>query len=111
MCIRDRTCTTPAVGQTGTITCTRATLASGSTATFTLVEDVVALNGTVVLSATVTSTAPPVDVNPANNTSSTTATIINQGAPLFDPLVGGITAALLAAAAGVWSRVRRRAAA
>jgi uncharacterized repeat protein (TIGR01451 family) len=101
-------CATPAVGATGTITCTRSTLTSGSSAVFTLVEDVVALSGTVTLTATITSAPPPVDVDPTNNTSTTTATVINLGAPLADPLVGGITATFIVLVGGGWWLRRRR---
>lgn len=73
------TCTTPAVGANGTITCTAATLANGATATFTLtVRVATGATGNVTNTATVLSTtadpdagdttdgAPPVTLAPAS---------------------------------------------
>lgn len=47
------TCTTPAVGSTGTITCNGATLANGASASFTLTVRSNATNGTVINNASV----------------------------------------------------------
>lgn len=75
------TCTTPAVGATGTITCNAATLASGATATFTL-------NVTVANSASgsVTNTANAshsgTDGNGGNNGGSSPAVTITPSADL-----------------------------
>ncbi len=70
-------CTTPAVGATGTITCTdTATLASAGTAAFTLVVTVnpATVGGTVISgSANVSSTS---DTNAANNTAASTVTVL-----------------------------------
>jgi uncharacterized repeat protein (TIGR01451 family) len=60
------TCTTPAVGANGTITCTAAALANGASATFTLTTTVDAASGTVTNSAT--ATHPDVDPDPVNST-------------------------------------------
>lgn len=60
------TCTTPAVGTTGTIACSAAMLANGATATFTLVTTVSAVSGTVTNSATASSAAT--DPDPLDNT-------------------------------------------
>lgn len=63
------TCTTPAVGSTGTITCTNASFASGATATFTLVVQVApGTTGNVANTATATSAAS--DPSPASGSSS-----------------------------------------
>jgi uncharacterized repeat protein (TIGR01451 family) len=94
------TCTTPAVGSSGTITCTAATLASGATATFTLNVRVAAnaTTGTVTNNAGVTTTtgdpdgtdnndaAPPVTLAPASAdlsiTKTTAATSVMPGGTL-----------------------------
>jgi uncharacterized repeat protein (TIGR01451 family) len=70
-------CATPAVGGTGTITCTIASLAAGGSATFSIVVNVPAgATGQITNTATVsTSTSDP---NSANN-SSTVATAITTG--------------------------------
>jgi len=66
------TCTTPAVGATGTITCNAATLASGANATFTLTVRVAAnATGSVVNSATISSATS--DPNGGNGASSAPA--------------------------------------
>ena len=72
------TCTTPAVGAAGTITCTIATF-NGGAATFTLVVAVnAATSGGTVLTDTATIAASGTDPTPADNTASTTTTV--QGA-------------------------------
>ena len=73
---------TPAVGSPGTVTFSAASLASGDTATFTLVAEVdlsVVNNST--LSCTATATAATTDPNPANN-SATANTTARSGADL-----------------------------
>jgi uncharacterized repeat protein (TIGR01451 family) len=73
------TCTNPAVGGTGAVSCTLTTLANGASATFTIVYKVGASvsNGTTITNtANVTSTTP--DPNSANNTSSSTSTVTNS---------------------------------
>src|SRR5207245_143853 len=70
------TCTTPAVGSTGTVSCTTASLASGATATFTIVVQVSPStpDGTTISNtATVTSTTS--DPNLLNNTATATTTV------------------------------------
>jgi uncharacterized repeat protein (TIGR01451 family) len=70
-------CTTPAVGAGGTVTCTHTSLPPGS-AVFTLTVQVGAAvpNGTV-LSNTATVTAAASDLNPGNNTATATTTVTN----------------------------------
>ncbi|HEX6096204.1 MAG TPA: DUF11 domain-containing protein [Thermoanaerobaculia bacterium] len=58
-------CTTPAVGTSGTITCTAATLANGASRTFTLVVEANGTSGSVTNSAAVSSDAT--DGNPGNS--------------------------------------------
>jgi uncharacterized repeat protein (TIGR01451 family) len=69
------TCTTPAVGATGTITCTAATLANGASRTFTLVVEVAAgASGSIVNSGSVTSAATDGNSgNSGSNSSGVTA--------------------------------------
>jgi uncharacterized repeat protein (TIGR01451 family) len=74
-------CSTPAVGGTGTINCTAASLASPGVASFTITVRVNFCigNGTVVPNtATVTSTTS--DPNAGNNTASTVTTVSDSGA-------------------------------
>jgi uncharacterized repeat protein (TIGR01451 family) len=83
------TCTTPAAGATGTITCSIGTLTAGQSATFTLV-----FNGTnqvaqITNTATVTSTT--LDPNPANNTA-TASTFILLFVPALSPMMLGFLA-------------------
>ena len=70
------TCTTPAVGTTGTVSCTNASLAVSGTTTFTLTVTVPAAtaSGTVITnSALVTSNTP--DAFPSNNIASASTTV------------------------------------
>jgi uncharacterized repeat protein (TIGR01451 family) len=71
------TCTTPTVGGTGAVSCTIASLAASTTATFTLVVNV---NSTVVEGTTITNTvsvsSTTSDPNPANNSSTVTTQIV-----------------------------------
>ena len=78
-------CTTPPAGGTGTITCTAATLASGASATFTLVVRSHQI-GTATNTVTVTSTTA--DVNPANNTAVASTVIIDTTVPICRPTIG-----------------------
>ena len=76
------TCSTPAVGGTGTVSCTIATLPASGSASFTLVVNVAAAtpNATIVTNtASVTSADDPV---PGNN-SATTTTTVSAGANLL----------------------------
>ncbi|MFP5245583.1 MAG: hypothetical protein ACLGH0_02730, partial [Thermoanaerobaculia bacterium] len=86
-------CTTPAVGASGTVTCTIATLASGATANFTLTVRANGSTGTVTNSASVMSAtadpnggngsddAPPVTLAPASADVSITKTTATTSAP------------------------------
>jgi uncharacterized repeat protein (TIGR01451 family) len=75
-------CTTPAVGGTGTITCTTASMANGATASFTIVVNVTAVSGAIV--NTVTGSSDAFDVDLTNNNAIATTTI---NAPLSADLV------------------------
>jgi large repetitive protein len=70
------TCTNPGVGNTGTVTCTIASLADNAAATFTLVVNV---SGTAEtgsnLSNTATVSTTTEDPNPANNTATTNTSV------------------------------------
>ena len=66
------TCTTPAVGTNGTITCNAATMANGASATFTLVVEVAASSGTFSNTASASSTAN--DPNGGNSSGSSPVT-------------------------------------
>jgi uncharacterized repeat protein (TIGR01451 family) len=90
------TCTDPSVGGTGTISCTRATLANGASSTFTVVVKVnasTATGTTITNSATVSSTTT--DPTSTNN-SATATTSVNTSADLAvtktdspDPVTAG----------------------
>ncbi|TMC76013.1 MAG: DUF11 domain-containing protein [Chloroflexi bacterium] len=79
------TCSTPAVGGTGSVTCNIATLAAGATASFALVVKVDANtpDGTV-LSNTVTVTSTTTDPVPGNNSATETTKVKNVPAPSAD---------------------------
>jgi uncharacterized repeat protein (TIGR01451 family) len=66
-------CTTPAVGGTGTITCTIASLANGGSASFTVVVNVTAVSG--VITNTVSGSSDAFDNALANNSAVATTTI------------------------------------
>jgi uncharacterized repeat protein (TIGR01451 family) len=66
-------CTTPAIGGTGTISCAAATMASGATATFSVVVNVTAAAGTV--TNTVATSSDNYDPAFANNSATATTTI------------------------------------
>jgi uncharacterized repeat protein (TIGR01451 family) len=68
------TCTTPAVGASGTINCTRASLASGGTGTFTVVVDVLTTSGTI--GNTVTGDSDTFDPDASDNTATTSTTVL-----------------------------------
>jgi uncharacterized repeat protein (TIGR01451 family) len=68
------TCATPAIGASGTITCTNASFASGASATFTLVVSVLASSGTVI--DTVQVSSPLQDTVSTNNSAQVTTTIL-----------------------------------
>jgi uncharacterized repeat protein (TIGR01451 family) len=68
-------CTNPAVGATGTITCTNSSLSSGATAVFTLVVRVgAAVTDGTTISNTASVSSSTADPNSANNTATTTTT-------------------------------------
>ena len=69
-------CTTPAVGATGTVTCSIATLASGATGSFTLITKVNAgtATGTVITDTDMGSSAIT-DPNPSNNSATANVTV------------------------------------
>jgi len=73
------TCTTPAVGGTGTVSCTKASVAVAESAVFTLVVNVASTtpSGTVI-SNTATVSSATVDPNPANNSATSTTTVTTQ---------------------------------
>jgi uncharacterized repeat protein (TIGR01451 family) len=67
-------CTTPAVGGTGTITCTIASLANAASASFTVVVNVTAVSG--VITNTVSGSSDAFDNTPANNSAVATTTVL-----------------------------------
>ncbi|HEV7763978.1 MAG TPA: DUF11 domain-containing protein [Thermoanaerobaculia bacterium] len=69
------TCTTPAVGATGLITCTNASFADGASSSFTLVVEVIASPGNFV-SDTVTGDSDASDVTPGNNSATAVTTVL-----------------------------------
>jgi uncharacterized repeat protein (TIGR01451 family) len=68
-------CTTPAVGGTGTVQCDTASLAAGATANFTLVVKVSGAAGGTTLSNTATVSSDTADPNTANNTDTEPTTV------------------------------------
>jgi hypothetical protein len=67
-------CTGPAVGTNGPVTANLGTLASGSTATVTIVVNVTAPAGST-LTNTAVVTSAVTDPNPANNSGTTSTTV------------------------------------
>ena len=90
-------CTTPAVGANGTVTCTIANLAAGATAAFSLVVTTpLAASGTITNTATVSELAAS-DFNPSNNSASASTTISPSPAiPAMSPLMLALLAIALA---------------
>ncbi len=72
-------CTTPAVGGTGTVSCTKASVAVAESAAFTLAVNVASTtpSGTMI-SNTATVASVTVDPNPANNSATSTTTVTTQ---------------------------------
>lgn len=68
------TCVSPAVGGTGTVSCTAAVLAPGATSTFTLVVRASAPAGSTITN-TATGTTTTTDANAANNSASTNTAV------------------------------------
>ena len=83
------TCTTPAVGAAGTVTCTLASFAPGS-AVFTLMAGVDSgvANGTVITN-TVAVTSTTADPNPGNESASATTTVTNSTVITATKTAGG----------------------
>lgn len=69
-------CTTPAVGSTGTVTCTKTSLAAGASSVFSLVVKT-STGGPLPNTVTVATTGN--DTNPANNTATATTTVVPAG--------------------------------
>ena len=88
-------CTTPAVGSTGTITCTIATLPAGVSATFSIVLHVsAAATGTITNTATVSAaTADPVSANNGASTTATVSSVADLGIAktASTPIAGSVT--------------------
>jgi uncharacterized repeat protein (TIGR01451 family) len=76
-------CTSPAVGGTGTVTCTIATFAAGASASFTLVVKVDANTpDRTTISNTANISSSTTDPCPGNNSATATTTVVNAGADL-----------------------------
>jgi uncharacterized repeat protein (TIGR01451 family) len=91
-------CTTPAVGASGVVTCTAASLAGGGSALFTIVTSVpgVLTGGAGSIAASATVGASTSDPNPANNSASATTAITGAAAiPTLSELGFGAMVALL----------------
>jgi uncharacterized repeat protein (TIGR01451 family) len=73
------TCTTPAVGSGGTLSCTKSTMAAAETATFSLVVNVACAtpNGTTISNTAKIAASSPSDPDTSNNTSTATTTVSN----------------------------------
>jgi uncharacterized repeat protein (TIGR01451 family) len=71
-------CTTPAVGANGTITCTRATMASGTTSIFTLIVKV-AGNAVGTINNNATASSDTLDSNTGNNSGSAAGVPVAAG--------------------------------
>ena len=85
-------CTTPAVGAAGTVSCTLATLASGASASFTLVVNV-SPNATAPISNTATVTTTSMDPTPGNGSAAARGIVLLAQTDIditktgsFDPL-------------------------
>ena len=74
-------CATPAVGSTGTITCTIAALASGGTAGPFSISGVVSATATGTLTNTATVATASADPNPGNNSAQASTTVIGPPPP------------------------------
>jgi len=80
-------CTNPSVGGTGSVSCTIATLASGASATFTLVFNVNTNTAGTTLSNTATVSSSTNDPVPGNNSATSTANVVTAAQlPTFSPL-------------------------
>ncbi|OAI39757.1 hypothetical protein AYO38_07075 [bacterium SCGC AG-212-C10] len=89
------TCTTPAAGSGGTISCTNPSLASGNAVLTVVVKVEASVASASVISNTATVSSTPADSNPANDSATTTTTVTTSAdlsatktdAP--DPVVAG----------------------
>jgi len=95
------TCTTPAIGASGTVACNATTIATGASAAFTIVSStrvgVLRPPGAVVISASATTGSGTPDPNTANNTASATTSVTDAAAiPTLSDLALVAMAALLA---------------
>jgi uncharacterized repeat protein (TIGR01451 family) len=98
-------CTTPAIGASGTISCTAASLASGVTRTFTLTVQVApAATGSIINSASVA--AAEGDPTPGNGSVSAGALAVIAAAAAGVPALGGWALVALALLLGGWVVVR-----
>ena len=75
-------CTGPAVGVNGTVTANLGTLASGATATVTIVANVTAAGGST-LNNTAPAASATIDPNPANNSATATTQVSSASAELL----------------------------
>src|SRR5262249_54259502 len=82
------TCTTPAPGSGGTLTCAKATMAAGETATFTLVLNVPCAtpDGAIIQNAARIAASAPPDPDASNNVSMAATTVSNPA-----PTIGSIS--------------------
>lgn len=67
-------CTTPAIGATGAINCTKSSMTSGESASFTLVVNVTATSGTI--SGTVTGDSDTYDPDPSDNAATAATSVV-----------------------------------
>jgi uncharacterized repeat protein (TIGR01451 family) len=88
-------CTTPAVGGTGTITCSTASMANGATASFSVVVNVTAVSGSI--TNTVAGSSDAFDPVTTNNSATATTVVL---APLSADLVITKTTLTTSAAPG-----------
>lgn len=99
-------CTTPAVGGTGAVTCTLATLTSAATASFTLVVNAPSTAGPVTNTATVTSSTT--DTIIGNNTAVETVTVTLPAAVAAIPTASEWALFLLAGMLGLLAVMKLR---
>jgi uncharacterized repeat protein (TIGR01451 family) len=90
---------------TTTITCNAGTLTNGASATFTLTVTLPASPGPITNTASVTAAVTTADPNPANNTTTSTITVIPAGSiPAISPLALLLLCAALAIAGAIVQR-------
>jgi uncharacterized repeat protein (TIGR01451 family) len=90
---------------TTTITCNAGTLANGASATFTLTVTLPSSPGPITNTASVTAAVTTSDPNPANNTTTSTITVIPAGSiPAISPLALLLLCAALAIAGAIMQR-------